>query len=61
MTREELVETVRRNRHDTLIAYRMREALGLSKPEHRSRTKGKKERKYRGARNLMKQRYGVRL
>ena len=63
MTRDELLEVVRRNRHDTLIAYRMREALGLSLPVHRKRTSDKsaKDRKYRGARRLMKQRHGVRL
>ena len=61
MTRDELTETVRRNLSDTLIALRLREALGLPRSAHRVDEREVKKRKYRGARKLMKQRYGVRL
>ena len=61
MTRDELTETVRRNLSDTLIAYRLREALGLPRSAHRENAREVKKRKYRGARKLMKQRHGVKL
>ena len=61
MTRDELTETVRRNLSDTLIALRLREALGLPRSAHRENVREVKKRKYRGARKLMKQRHGVRL
>lgn len=64
MTRDDLIEAVRRNQSDTLVALRMREALGLPKPKPKSgnyRDRSAKRRKYRGARKLMKQRYGVDL
>lgn len=61
MTRDELTETVRRNLSDTLIALRLREALGLPRSAHRVDAREVKKRKYRGARKLMKQRHGVRL
>lgn len=62
MTREELAAIVSRSTSTTLVAYRMREALGLPQPKvkgHvRNRSKGKR---YKGARKLMQQRYGVDL
>ena len=66
MTRDELVNIVKQSTSTTLLAQRMRAALGL--PLHalaasggRTRDRSAKSRKYRGARKLMKQRYGVRL
>lgn len=61
MTRDELTETVRRNLSDTLIALRLREALGLPRSARRANVREVKKRRYRGARKLMKQRHGVRL
>ena len=63
MTRDELVKIVRQSNADTLFAARLRECLGLPKLSKRGRyrDKGAKSRKYRGARKLMKQRYGVKL
>lgn len=66
MTRAELIAIVKRSTADTLIAARMREALGLRLHCHhaqggRVRDKSAKSRKYRNARQLMAQRYGVRL
>lgn len=62
MTREELAAIVSRSTSTTLVAYRMREALGLPQPKvkgHvRNRSNGKR---YKGARKLMQQRYGVQL
>ena len=59
MTRDELVKLVSRNGADTLIAQRMREALGIH-AHHTGRTKYKSQ-AYKGTRRLMAQRYGVRL
>ena len=63
MKREELTELVRRNNADTLIAQRFREALHLPRTRARGqwRDKSCKARRYRGAKKLMKQRYGVQL
>ena len=66
MTRDELLTIVKRNNADTLMATRMREALGLRPLRHRRqdgqvRDKSAKARKYRNAKHLMAQRYGVRL
>lgn len=62
MNRNELIAIVRRSDSATLIAYRMREALGLPQPKAKGRAKGNgKGRRYKGARKLMQQRYGVRL
>ena len=66
MTRDELLAIVKRNNADTLMATRMREALGLRPLRHRRqdgqvRDKSAKARKYRNAKHLMAQRYGVRL
>lgn len=62
MTREELAAIVSRSTSTTLVAYRMREALGLpqlkAKGHVRNRSNGKR---YKGARKLMQQRYGVDL
>ena len=63
MTREELIELVRRTRPETLIAKRMYEALGLRVPSP-SRRKGDviyRQQAYKGAKRLMHQRHGVRL
>lgn len=63
MTREELTAIVKRSTSTTLMACRMREALGL--PPMRAAVKFKAKRnngkRYKGARKLMRQRYGVRL
>lgn len=63
MTREELIATVRKSASTTLFAYRMREALGLPQPKVSGKVKAKrgKRKQYRGARKLMRQRYGVNL
>lgn len=64
MTRDELIRVVRRSKSTTLIAFRMREALNLPQPKPKRcnfRDKDAKRRKYKGARKLMKQRYGVDL
>ena len=66
MTRDELLNIVKLSNSNTLMACRMRAALGL--PLHvptasggQTRDRSAKSRKYRGARKLMKQRYGVKL
>ena len=66
MTRDELVRIVKQSNANTLIARRMRAALGL--PLHvptisggRTRDRSAKARKYRGVRKCMKQKHGVRL
>ena len=66
MTRDELVNIVKQSNANTLIARRMRECLGL--PLHvpttsggRTRDRSAKARKYRNAKQLMRQKYGVRL
>lgn len=64
MNRNELRELVRRNESDTLFACRMREALGLPKLQKKRvtvRDHSAKRRKYRGAKKLMQQKYGVKL
>ena len=63
MTRKELIAIVRASKSTTLIAYRMRQALGLPQPSKRGRSRDRnaKARKYRGARKLMAQKHGVRL
>ena len=64
MTRGELLDIVMRSDSTTLLAYRMRQALGLPQPAPASgttRDRSAKSRRYRGARKLMKQRHGVRL
>ena len=66
MTHDELLTIVKRNNADTLFAARMREACGLRPLRHRwqggqTRDKSAKARKYRNAKRLMRQRYGVRL
>lgn len=62
MTREEIAAIVRKSTSTTLVACRFRDALGLPQPKAkghvRNRSKGKR---YKGARKLMQQRYGVRL
>ena len=62
MTRDELLDIVRRSTSDTLPAQRMREALGLppKPPRGSTRDRSDKSRKYRGARRLMHQKHGVR-
>ena len=66
MTRDELVRLVKQSNSTTLLARRMREALGL--PLHvrtasggHTRDRSAKARKYRNARKCMKQKHGVRL
>jgi hypothetical protein len=66
MTRDELVRIVKQSNANTLIARRMRAALGL--PLHvptisggRTRDRSAKSRKYRNAKQLMRQKHGVRL
>lgn len=63
MTRDELLDIVRRSTSDTLPARRMREALGLppTAPRGSTRDRSAKSRKYRDARELMRQKHGVRL
>lgn len=62
MNRNELIAIVRRIDSTTLIAYRMREALGLPQPKAKGRANGNgKGKRYEGARKLMQQRYGVDL
>ena len=66
MTRDELVRIVGQSKADTLFANRMRAVLGL--PLHvpaaaggKTRDRSAKERRYRNAKRLMRQRHGVRL
>lgn len=65
MTRDDLIIIVKRSNADTLIAARMRAALGLRplkrKRRGRTRDRSAKARKYRDAKKLMKQKHGVRL
>lgn len=63
MTRDELLTIVKRNNADTLIAQRLRDALGLprTRTHGQTRDKSRKARRYRGAKKLMAQKYGVRL
>ena len=63
MNRHELINIVKQSSSTTLIARRMREALGLPQPQPRERVrdKGAKQRKYRGYKKCMKQKHGVRL
>ena len=66
MTRDELLAIVKQSRADTLIAFRMRQALCLpmlvtDSVKAMTRDCSAKSRKYRGARKLMKQKHGVRL
>ena len=63
MTRDELIKLVKQSNSTTLIACKMRKALGLPPVKQRGRTRDRsaKRRKYRGARKLMKQKHGVRL
>ena len=63
MTRDELARIASRNRSTTLVAVRLRDALGLPQPRAggRVRDRSAKSRKYRGVRKLMAQKHGVRL
>ena len=63
MTRDELIAIVKQSNSTTLVAQRMRNALGLPPKTDSGRThdRNAKARKYRGARKCMKQRHGVRL
>jgi len=65
MNRKELKAIVKRSSSTTLLAARMREALGLPplRVTHESKPHGHtgKRKRYRGVRKLMKQRYGVKL
>ena len=63
MDRDELARIASRNRSTTLVAVRLRDALGLPQPKAQpgsTRDRSAKSRKYRGARRLMRQRRGVR-
>lgn len=66
MTRDELLTIVMQSNSNTLFARRMRAALGL--PLHvpttsggQTRDRSAKSRKYRNAKQLMRQKFGVRL
>lgn len=66
MTRDELLNIVKLSNSNTLMACRMRAALGLplyvpTASGVQTRDRSAKSRKYRGARKLMKQKHGVRL
>ncbi len=63
MTRDELIATVKQSRADTLIAQRLRESLGLPRTHarKRGRTKHGNAHKYRGVRECMTQKHGVKL
>lgn len=63
MTRDELIENVKRCNADTLLAQRLRESLGLPRVNARKRGKTKhgSSHKYRGVRECMAQKHGVRL
>lgn len=63
MTRDELVSLVKQSNADTLLAQRLRESLGLPRKHARKRGKTKhgNAHKYRGVRECMGQRHGVRL
>ena len=63
MTRDELIATVKRCNADTLLAQRLRESLGLPRvsTRKRGRTKHGTAHKYRGVRECMGQKHGVKL
>ena len=62
MTREELAAIVKRSTSTTLVACRFRDALGLPQPKARGHVRNRsKDKRYKGARKLMQQRYGVQL
>ena len=63
MTRDELIATVKRCNADTLLAQRLRESLGLPRvsTRKRGRTKHGNAHKYRGVRDCMQQKHGVKL
>lgn len=64
MTRDELLNIVKQSRADTLIAQRLRESLGLpcvSTRKRHGKTKHGNAHKYRGVRECMGQRHGVKL
>lgn len=63
MTRDELIATVKRCNADTLLAQRLRESLGLPRANtrKRGRTKHSNAHKYRGVRECMTQKHGVKL
>ena len=63
MTRDELIENVKRCNADTLLAQRLRESLGLPRVNacKRGKVKHGNAHKYRGAKKLMRQKHGVRL
>ena len=66
MTRDELTNIVRKSRSTTLLAVRMRQALGLpaiiaAVKNGCTRDRSAKSRRYRNAKNLMRQKHGVRL
>ena len=63
MTRDELVSLVKQSNADTLLAQRLRESLGLPRvsTRKRGRTKHGNAHKYRGVRECMIQKHGVRL
>lgn len=66
MTRDELLDIVRRSDSNTLLAARMRQALGLpaviaAVKNGCTRDRSAKSRRYRNAKNLMRQKHGVRL
>lgn len=57
MTREELARIALR--YETTMALAMCKALGIE--PRKSKSKTSKPKRYKGARELMRQRYGVRL
>ena len=64
MTRDELVSLVKQSNADTLLAQRLRESLGLPRVSTRkrhSKTKHGSSHKYRGVRECMMQKHGVKL
>lgn len=63
MQRQELIAIVKQSNSTTLIANRMRDALGLPPVDAPARTRDRdaKRRKYRGYKKCMKQKHGVRL
>lgn len=61
MTRDDLARIALR--YDTVMSFAMLKALGVKRPPRKrgtTRDKSAKSRKYRGAKKLMRQRYGVR-
>lgn len=62
MTREELTAIVKRSNSTTLVACRFRDALGLPHPKAKTKVRNRSRgNRYKGARKLMQQRYGVDL